>query len=589
MKRTGIRLRLMLIMICLTTLPVVIITWIATNNTRASVEKEMIDANTSRMIWADQYLSELIAQMDRLFYTLQINEQLMQSIQSAEGPGDQDSYRTHNLIRETLTSTFFANSRKIDNLTLYGETQKLAYTVDYVGMNSARLDLHKEPWKRLLEGAIKNMYFAYSNGSIHVYHGINRFEDRKLQGAISVRLNEEIWQEIVQILQSEQESSVYLLNDSMTKLSSVNEKEPYDEIINEQFSGYHPQQAGFQFHKSDQNFYFINSVSGGQLTVIKVIPRSTVSRSAERTIRAGILTGTLFAAFSILLSVIVSLQITRPIIALARRMRKTRISDFEMTSVQTRDEIGLLESGYNSMMQRMKEMIEEEYQREIDVKNAQLMALQAQINPHFLNNTLHMIGGMALVKGVPDIYKITSVIGDLLRYAISGGTDSQMVTLDKELNHTRNYIFIQENRFAGRCQVTQYIGDELLDCILPKFTLQPLVENAFDHGLQPKEGRWKLHIRITGVRGRMMIAIKDEGIGISEGKLHEIRMRLKRGEDERYAEIKPAPGERRGGIGIKNVHDRLRLQFGEHYGLRIFSKAGEGTMVVAVLPAVHKK
>ncbi|GAE04475.1 hypothetical protein JCM10914_525 [Paenibacillus sp. JCM 10914] len=572
----------MVMMICLTTLPVIIITWIATNNTRASVEKEMIDANTSRMMWADQYLSELIEQMDRLFYTLQINEPLMQGL---GGPAVQTDYRTLNYIRETLTSSFFANSRKIDNLTLYGASNQLAYSVDYVGMNTAMLDLNKQPWNRLLDGTIKNMYFAHSNDAIHVYHGMNRFEDRTLFGAIAVRLNKEIWNGIVEILQSEAESSVYLLNDKMTELSSVNEKEPVANVITAQFADYNPQQAGFQYRKTDRNFYFINSVSDGQLTVIKVIPRSTVTQSAEATIRAGILTGMLFAAISILLSVLVSLQITRPIIALARRMRKTRIPDFEVQSVQSQDEVGLLESGYNSMMQRMKELIEDEYQREIDVKNAQLMALQAQINPHFLNNTLHMIGGMALVKGVPEIYKITNVIGDLLRYAISGGTGNQMVTLDKELGHTRNYIFIQENRFVGRCTVELQVDDELSDCILPKFTLQPLVENAFDHGLQPKEGSWRLQIRVSAVRGRMLIAIKDEGVGMTPSGLQVLRNEL-HGETAPKAEgLDRAAGERRRGIGIKNVHDRLRLQFGHAYGLRVFSAAGVGTMIVAILPA----
>src|SRR5690606_13572117 len=121
-------------------------------------------------------------------------------------------------------------------------------------------------------------------------------------------------------------------------------------------------------------------------------------------------------------------------------------------AVHNRDEIGLLEAGYNFMMACIKTFIENEFQHEIEVKKAQLIALQAQINPHFLNNTLHLIGGMALKKGAPEIYRITQVIGDLLRYSISMEGD-QTVSLSEELKHTANYLFIQEQRFAGRCEV----------------------------------------------------------------------------------------------------------------------------------------
>jgi two-component system sensor histidine kinase YesM len=183
----------------------------------------------------------------------------------------------------------------------------------------------------------------------------------------------------------------------------------------------------------------------------------------------------------------VSLRITRPIVGLAKTMRTAPIHHFEMTSVNSRDEIGLLERGYNSMMQRIRELIEHEYQREIEVKNAQLMALQAQINPHFLNNTLLMVGGLALSKGVPEIYRIAKGIGDLLRYSIGSGAEP--ASLADELTHARNYLLIQEQRFLGRCKIAVDAEDPLPRLLLPRFALQPLIENAFEHGLQPKDVR----------------------------------------------------------------------------------------------------
>lgn len=150
---------------------------------------------------------------------------------------------------------------------------------------------------------------------------------------------------------------------------------------------------GLEFRQKDGYFFFMKTVADGQLTLVKAIPLTTVASSARPTIAAGFLTGGLFVIASILLSILFSLRITRPIVGLAMSMRKAHVSNFEQHSVQSRDEIGLLERGYNSMMERIRELIEVEYRQEIEVKNAQLLALQAQINPHFLNNTLQLIGG----------------------------------------------------------------------------------------------------------------------------------------------------------------------------------------------------
>lgn len=571
-------------MICLTLLPVITITWIATSNTKQSVEKEMIEGNRARILWADQYLNELIEQIDTLFYTLQINQELMDGIKDKSNPDVGFQYRIHNLIRETLTSAFFSNSRKIDDLTLSIATSGEAYTVNHAGMDTTRLGMNEGLWNRMEQGPI-NMYFAQENHEIYVFHSINRFEDRKLLGGISTHLNQNIWNEVSTLLLSESDSSVYLLNDEGDLLSGTDDWSDNAEVISDQFVKLGAQNTELDFRKTKDGFYFMKRVGAGQITIVKYIPITTVTASANSTVEAGLFTGILFGALSVLLSILVSLQITRPIVSLARTMYKTNFSNFEQKTVQSQDEVGLLQVGYNNMMIRIKELIEEEYQHEINVKSAQLMALQAQINPHFLNNTLHMIGGMALMKGAPEIYRITNVIGELLRYSISYNDLDQLVALEDELKHTRNYIYIQENRFSGRCLITMSSDPELSQVKLPKFTLQPLIENAFEHGLQPQEGTWILDIRVIRVRNRIALIIQDKGVGMSEERKKLLRQGLKDGEyrDKNMEHINSSTRPR--GIGLMNVHSRLKLQFGPKYGLRIFSKEREGTLIIAILPS----
>lgn len=580
MKKTSIRQRLLILMICLTTLPVMTVTWIATNNTRNSMEKEIISANNSRMMWANQYLNELIQQIDTLFYSLQINQELMNSM-TEENPDISAQLKTKNYIRDTLNSVFYANARKIDDLTLYNHADKVAFLTSYVNTGTKfSLDIQSENWNRMLQKPVK-MYFKQTVNGISAFHGIYGFPEQNLLGGISVRINSEVWKEVANILKSEAESSVFLLNDEGDMLSGSTRIDKSSEIRAE-LQEMILRKDTAEFHKTSNYFYFMKRVGAGELTVIKAIPAETVTGSARATVTAGLLTGIVFAIVSILLSILLSLRISRPIISLAKTMRTAQIKDFQMKPVQSNDEIGLLEHGYNSMMQRIKELIEDEYKKNIELKNAQLVALQAQINPHFLNNTLHLIGGMALVKNAPEIYKITRTIGDLLRYSIS--TDGDMVSLQDELKHMKNYIFIQENRFAGRCTVEFSIDENVLDCKLPKFTLQPIVENAFEHGLQHKEGKWRVEIRIKRIGKRIYAAVKDNGCGIDEERLRQVRAELQSGESIMTDRTGTNGPNKRKGIGLRNVNARLKLHFGDGYGARIFSKADTGTLVVLIVP-----
>lgn len=582
LQRISIRFRLMVLMITLTTLPVVTVTWQATNNTRSSVEKEMKGANESRMVWASQYLDELIEQMDTLFYALHIRSDLIGDLTRIDDLEAGERYRLQNALFAAMNTAYYSFSRKIDNLTLYMHATERAYSVNYANSGITHsLDIREGPWSRMLTEP-SGLYFKASGDMLSAYHSMNEFQGQELIGGISVRIDDKVWRQAGALLQSEPESAIYLVNDDGELLPGSSPLPDDAELLQALEGGGGDLSPDVAFARTKQDYVFSKRVSGGKLRVVKAIPAATIDAIAQRTMTAGLWTGVLFTAVSILLSIVVSLRISRPIVSLAKTMRKSHIHDFEMKSVQSRDEIGLLEAGYNFMMARMKALIENEYQHEIDVKNAQLIALQAQINPHFLNNTLHMIGGMALAKGAPEIYRVTYVIGDLLRYAISSEME-QTVQLSDELKHTGNYLFIQEQRFAGRCTVKVMAEEDARGVDIPKFTLQPIVENAFEHGLQGKEGEWSLEVRARLIRGRLVLMVKDDGVGMRPDKLVALRKELASG--DRASASVSEEGRSRRGIGLSNVHGRLVIRYGRQYGVRLFSAEGAGTLVVLTMPA----
>jgi two-component system sensor histidine kinase YesM len=157
--RTSIRYRLMLLMICLTTLPVLIVTWTAAHNTRSSVEKELIEANRSRMLWAEQTLNELVDQIDALFYSLQINQPLMEGLSLDEHRSVGEQFRTQRYIQYTLTSALYANSRKVDEQSLYTHRNQRLCAVNFSTSGLIHsLDIGSGAWSRLAAGPV-NLYF----------------------------------------------------------------------------------------------------------------------------------------------------------------------------------------------------------------------------------------------------------------------------------------------------------------------------------------------------------------------------------------------------------------------------------------------
>ncbi len=224
------------------------------------------------------------------------------------------------------------------------------------------------------------------------------------------------------------------------------------------------------------------------------------------------------------------------------------------------------------------EEMEKEYAGDILKKQAELDALQSQINPHFLYNTLDSIRGQALAEGVEDIADMTEALSTFFRYSISNR--SHVVTLEEELENVRNYFMIQQFRFNNRFHLqTQPFSRELLEsCRLPKLTLQPILENAILHGMEGKMGAGTISIRAEAAKSRTVLVISDDGAGMSEGTLLRLQSRL-RGEEP--VELRRAKGS---GIALPNVSRRIKLLFGEAYGLRVMSTLGLGTDVEISLP-----
>jgi two-component system, sensor histidine kinase YesM len=277
-------------------------------------------------------------------------------------------------------------------------------------------------------------------------------------------------------------------------------------------------------------------------------------------------------------SMFLSSNLTHPLKNILKRMRKVSKGNFEADySLEGDDEMGELGRGINDLAGNIHGLLEKVKQEEKEKRNLELMVLQNQINPHFLYNTLNSIKWMATVQKADGIRDIVSALGRLLMNISK--EKSEEISIRKELSLTEDYIFIQNIRYNGKIKTNYFIDDEsFLDYKIVKFTLQPVVENAIFHGIEPKREAGDIKIGITEEEDCLILYIEDDGVGIEKEDIQKILNTEKKNVNKGLS-----------GIGIKNVDERLKLFYGEEFGLSIDSVIGMYTRVNIKIPKIKDK
>lgn len=262
-----------------------------------------------------------------------------------------------------------------------------------------------------------------------------------------------------------------------------------------------------------------------------------------------------------------SRQLFEPVQKLDTAMRRVEQGDYSVELESgAEDELGRLTANFNRMTREYRENLERSVQRERELNETRLSMLQAQLNPHFLYNTLDSIKWMGVTNGVPQVAGMATDLAALLRAGISG---EKLITLEQELELIDRYLEIQEMRFADSFTCEVEVEDRFQHCIIPKLVLQPIVENAIIHGVSDMEYGY-IKISAREERGDLILTVSDNGKGISEDVL----------------ELLNSPGHQMPGghLGLSNVDRIIRLYYGESYGIEVFSSPGEGCRVELRLP-----
>lgn len=216
---------------------------------------------------------------------------------------------------------------------------------------------------------------------------------------------------------------------------------------------------------------------------------------------------------------------------------------------------------------------------------AELHALQNQINPHFLYNTLEIIRSRALIQGNHDVAEMVESLALQFRYCIN--SQGELATLQQELDHVHNYLLIQRYRFGDRIRYKEIIHDpeeRVMNSKIPMLTLQPIIENALIHGVNPRVEGGCITLRVRASEKRLYLSVEDDGVGIAEEEVKKMRRAL---QENAAVPLAREQEKHSSGIAMRNVNQRIRLYFGQGYGVDISSTSGVGTSVFITLPRIY--
>ena len=338
------------------------------------------------------------------------------------------------------------------------------------------------------------------------------------------------------------------------------------------------------YEKKEKDFLVLtNETKRAGLKVNAVIPRSDllfkINKIGYVTAAAVLICMLVVIAVSLLFS----RTITRPIRKLQKHMGQVEEGQYKVIpEKESCDEIGDLVISYNHMVMKIKTLIEDVYMAEIKEKNAKYLALQTQINPHMLYNTLESIRMKALVNGEDEIADMIKILAKMFRMALSNQTDSHRI--QDELDYAENYLKLQNMRFKNLFSLEVEVEPRIRQALIISLVLQPVIENCIEHGLRGQGIPLRIMVHGQAMEnGDIMLIVRDDGRGMSQERIDAVNNRLSRAESDKLT-FDHKQDEGKTSIGLKNIAERIKLHYGERYYLKVIDSGDEGTTIAVCIP-----
>ncbi|BCG57381.1 cache domain-containing sensor histidine kinase [Paenibacillus sp. URB8-2] len=592
--RSSIRYKLSVFLMAAILLPIAASILISYIYTKHSLKEDAIRENSTSVRQGATSLASLLGGMNSISLYAYNNIQMPGSLYNILVQYHNDFMVENNIY--TGLHAIEQSAKDIQQVYLYSDLTDQSWLLingylkreaGSVGLNGHYIqpidknDPYLEPPHLSHNYGMEEFPYSPSNTVFTVHRPIYRAPLKERIGILSIDFKLDGFRGIMNMLYDKGNENIYLLDDTGTAIYSSE-----DDLIGQKPSYAWLQHARYTFDRSghfdwkeDNGFHGIVvfekfELIGRVWIVAKEIPDSYLYSNASRVLRINMVVLMSFLLVAIAATLCVSVWVTAPIKKLTESIRRIKLGKLHFDpDLERSDEVGVLGSAIKNMVDTIDNLIMRELKLELANKDNQLKALQAQINPHFIFNTLQSIGSVALHHKVPKIYELTSSLGLMMRYNMN--TEESVVPVSKEIAHVEAYLELQKQRFKDRLSYTLDIAENAnLELQVPKMILQPIVENCFKHGFEDA-AQAEITVAAQAGEDRLTLSVLDNGPGISLDRLLELNRRIGREASGRTPE---------GSIGLVNVISRLRLFFNGEAEVSISNAQPSGLSVVIIIP-----
>lgn len=577
-----------LIFIFSSSVSIILITLIYISYIRTTdiLTEDFIDNNEGTLKIIDQSFNDFMQQINEFSLLLRNDERFLKII-FLDGYNQEDE----EYIKSSMINLFYSR-KDINKLSLYLPDINKSFDVSRndSSVNVKDVKIEKEDWYRKASSSWNFMYYESNldkkleniNNTINendlftLYRSIINVSDGQTLCLVEITFNGNIFKKVIGEVNN-QDGQVTCIFDKENKPfyvsdSRLSNKEDIDNITYKIAHSNNIQNYKITLNNKRYLAVFnINAENGWE--VVKLIPVDVINAKVLQTRNISMMIGSFFIIILIILVILVSNAITRPLKRLSKKMDSVGVGNFN-TNIESEgsDEIANLAKKFNSMVLQINDLINERYIAQISEKTAQLKALEAQVNPHFLYNSLQVISTKAILAEQKGISRMVENLANTLRYSIKGG---DTVNISREIEHVKYYLELQKERFEDRLFVEILTEDILEDIKIPKLSIYTIVENSIIHGLETITESIHIFIKIYIEEGVLVIKVKDDGPGMDEERLKQVLTDM---EDNRWLE------KANESIGLKNLNTRLKLLYTQDTSLMIKSNINDGTEITMTLP-----
>lgn len=574
--RNSIKMKIMISFLVVLILPTASISISSNLISKSLLMDRVSESFMDNLSYLGQSLEFDMREWERIIDSLQVNHTI-ESIFASKYQSDIDYFFDVKEAGEVFDDWAYASNmyKYISSLVLIGSNGKIIRYGEDVGHLDVDTLLQKD-WMPKLENSngelvwlgIHENYADFHYPNPYVISLAKRLNYGKNDVIVYMSFKSQFFFD--KLNTKEDPNNNLLLLDAQNKIvynrESNNINQRYENTLNIQGKGY----SVLTDQSGNKNLEAKFPLYNTGWSIVETIPLAVLTEGSSLIFKVTIIVFLLSFLVSGIVWYIIASKIVNPIQQLAKVMRRVQGNEGSVIAAVTdrKDEIGQLTHNFNYMMMRIERLHQEHLHEQAEKNDAEYRALQAQINPHFLYNTLNSIRWMAMIQRADNIRETVEVLGRLLRNTIK--MKETIIPIHKELELLRDYIYIQKIRYNDKFEVVFEIEESIQNYRCLKFILQPIVENAIFHGIEPKEERGTITIRAFQDKDQLLIEVYDNGVGMSQHVLDKLL----------------SDHDDKDGIGVRNVHERIQRTFGKNYGLELESTIGEYTIVRIMQPVI---